>query len=134
MPIRNCPTIRSRGSGGQNPGRPGQAAGRRRGAWFAPVPRRPHGARVTSSNLIGVHHIESQGRRIPVLLFRNGPGSVAGRCLIDRDDTPIVDGPSEEAVLELLAGVIDALLLARRAIAFRSAAWRGVGGPPRRQR
>jgi len=71
---------------------------------------------VNPSKLIGVHHVESEGRRIPVLLFRNGSGSVAGRCLIDRGDTPIVDGPSPEAVLELLKGVIDDLLLARSTI------------------
>jgi len=73
--------------------------------------------RVNGSKLIAVHHVQSQGRRIPVLLFRNRCGSVAGRCLIDRGDTPIVDGPSPEAVLELLTGVIDELLLARSAIA-----------------
>jgi len=71
---------------------------------------------VNPSKLIGVHHVESEGRRIPVLLFRNGSGSVAGRCLIEHGDTPIVDGPSPEAVLELLAGIIDDLLLARSAI------------------
>jgi hypothetical protein len=70
---------------------------------------------VDPSNLIGVHHIQSGGRRIPVLLFRNGSGSVSGRCLIDRGDTPIVDGESPEAVLELLAAIIDDLLLARHA-------------------
>jgi hypothetical protein len=63
--------------------------------------------------LIGVHHVQSEGRRIPVLLFRNGSGSVSGRCLIGRGDTPIVDGESPEAVLELLAGIIDDLILAR---------------------
>ena len=72
---------------------------------------------MNPSNLIGVHHVHSDGRRIPVLLFRNGSGSVAGRCLIDRGDTPIVDGPSAEAVLDLLAAIIDDLLLARNAIA-----------------
>ena len=67
--------------------------------------------------LIGVRHLESEGRRIPVLLFRNDSGSVTARCLIKRGDTPIFDGPTPEAVLELLAGVIDDLLLARSAIA-----------------
>jgi hypothetical protein len=72
---------------------------------------------VNPSNLIGVHHVQSEGRKIPVQLFRNGSGSVAGRCLIDQGDTPIVDGPSPEAVLELLAEIIDDLLLARNTIA-----------------
>jgi len=72
-------------------------------------------SRVTHQKLIGVRHLRSENRRIPVLLFRNGPSSVAGRCLIHPGDTPIVDGPSAEAVLALLAGVIDDLLLARGA-------------------
>ncbi|HKB76151.1 MAG TPA: hypothetical protein VKC58_06125 [Myxococcales bacterium] len=76
--------------------------------------------RVNDQKLIGVHHLRSEGRRIPVLLFRNGPSSVAGRCLIHPGDTPIVDGPSPEAVLALLAGVIDDLLLARGASAAPS--------------
>jgi len=67
--------------------------------------------------LIGVRHLKSEGRKIPVLLFRNGSGSVTARCLINHGDTPILDGPSAEAVLELLAGVIDDLMLARSAIA-----------------
>ena len=74
----------------------------------------PSGA-VTDQNLIGVHHVRSEGRRIPVLLFRNGPSSVAAQCLIHPGDTPILDGPSPEAVLALLAGVIDDLMLARGA-------------------
>jgi hypothetical protein len=72
---------------------------------------------VTSQKLIGVRHLRSEGRRIPVLLFRNGCGSVAARCLIHPGDTPILDGPSPEAVLALVAGVIDDLLLARGASA-----------------
>jgi len=70
---------------------------------------------VTSQKLIGVRHLRSEGRRIPVLLFRNGRGSVAAQCLIHPGDMPIVDGPSPEAVLAVLAGVIDDLLLARGA-------------------
>jgi len=38
---------------------------------------------------------------------------VAAHCLIQPGDTPILDGPSPEAVLALLAAVIDDLLLAR---------------------
>jgi hypothetical protein len=69
--------------------------------------------RVTEHKLIGVRHLRCDGRSIPVLLFRNSAGSVAARCLIDPGDTPILDGPSPEAVLSLVAGVIDDLLLAR---------------------
>jgi hypothetical protein len=71
--------------------------------------------RVNGQRLIGVRHLRVEGRRIPVLLFRNGPSSVEARCLIHPGDTPILDGPSPEAVLALLAGVIDDLLLARGA-------------------
>jgi hypothetical protein len=72
---------------------------------------------VNPSKLIAVHHIKVQGRRIPVLLFRNDCGSVSGRCLIEHGDTPIVDGPSAEAVMELLAGIMEDLLLARTTFA-----------------
>lgn len=68
---------------------------------------------VTDQKLIGVHHLRSDGREIAVLLFRNGPSSVAAQCLIHPGDTPIVDGPTPEAVLALLACVLDDLLLAR---------------------
>jgi hypothetical protein len=70
---------------------------------------------VNDQRLIGVRHLRAEGRRIPILLFRNGPSSVSARCLIQPGDTPIIDGPSPEAVLALLAGVIDDLLLARGA-------------------
>jgi hypothetical protein len=72
---------------------------------------------VNPSKLIAVHHLNVQGRRIPVLLFRNDCGSVSGRCLIEQGDTPIVDGPSAEAVMELLAGIMEDLLLARTTFA-----------------
>ena len=72
---------------------------------------------VTEHKLIGVRHLRCDGRKIPVLLFRNESGSVAARCLIHPGDTPILDGPSAEAVLSLVAVVIDDLLLARSAAA-----------------
>jgi hypothetical protein len=46
---------------------------------------------------------------------------VAAHCLIDPGDTPILDGPSAEEVLAVLAGVIDDLLLARGARAVTPA-------------
>ena len=70
---------------------------------------------MDDQKLIGVRHVEAGDRRIPVLLFRNGSSSVAARCLINPGDTPILDGPTPEAVLELVALVIEDLLLARGA-------------------
>jgi hypothetical protein len=51
---------------------------------------------------------------IPVQFFRNAGGSVAGRFMLGAQDTPIVDGPDPDAVLEILRDVIDGLLLARK--------------------
>ena len=92
---------------------------------------------VVDHRLIGIRHLESGGRKIPVLLFRNGPGSVAAHCLIQPGDTPILDGPSPEAVLALLATVIDDLLFARSASQAqwelrRAAPSGGAGRRPRR--
>lgn len=69
---------------------------------------------MTEKNLIGVRHLKVEGRLIPVQFFRNGDGSVAGRFVLGAHDTPIVDGPTPEAVLALLRDVIDDLLLARK--------------------
>ena len=76
---------------------------------------------VTQKNLIAVHHLRAGGRLIPVHLFRNDGGSVAGRVVLGAEDTPIVDGPTPEAVLELFRDIIDGLLLARK-----------LAGPPGR--
>jgi hypothetical protein len=38
---------------------------------------------------------------------------VAGRAVLGAQDTPILDGPDPEAVLEMLKDVIDGVLLAR---------------------
>lgn len=69
---------------------------------------------MSPKNLIEVRHLQAGGRLIPVQLFRNAGGSVAGRFMLGAEDTPIVDGPTPEAVLELLRDVIDGLLLARK--------------------
>ena len=69
---------------------------------------------MNPKNLIGVRQIRAGGRVIPVQLFRNDGGSVAGRFVLGAQDTPIVDGPTPEAVLELLRDVIDGLLFARK--------------------
>ena len=54
---------------------------------------------------------------IPVQFFRNAGGSVAGRFMLGAEDTPIVDGPTPEAVLDVLRDVIEGLLLARKKVA-----------------
>ena len=64
-------------------------------------------------NLITVRHLRAGGRLIPVHFSRNAGGSVAGRFELGAQDTPIVDGPDPEAVLELLRDVVDSMLLAR---------------------
>jgi hypothetical protein len=69
---------------------------------------------VTEENLIGVRHLRVGSRLIPVQLFRNAGGSVAGRFVLGAQDTPIVDGPTPEAVLDLLRDVLEGLLLARK--------------------
>lgn len=69
---------------------------------------------MNEKNLIGVRHLRVGGRLIPVHFFRNAGGSVAGRFVLDAQDTPIVDGPDPEAVLALLRDILDGLLLARK--------------------
>jgi hypothetical protein len=69
---------------------------------------------VNPKNPIAVRHLRAGGRLIPVQFFRNNNGSVAGRFVLGAQDTPIVDGPDPDAVLELLRDVIDGLLLARK--------------------
>ena len=68
---------------------------------------------MNSTEPIAVRHLEARGLRIPVLFFRNAGGSVSGRFLLGENDTPIVDGPTPEAVLSLVADMIDTVLLAR---------------------
>src|SRR5260221_6241763 len=67
----------------------------------------------TAPKLIGVRHIESGGRRIPVLLFQNEGGSVAGRCLLNAADMPIIDGPNADEVMKAIEDALEGLLLAR---------------------
>ena len=71
----------------------------------------PH---VNPQKLIAVRHLRAGGRLIPVHFFRNDGGSVAGRFVLSAQDTPIVDGPNPEAVLDLMRDVIEGLLLARK--------------------
>ncbi len=69
----------------------------------------------TQPKLIAVRHLHAGGRLIPVHFFQNDGGSVAGRFVLSAKDTPILDGPTPEAVLELMRDVLDGLLLAREA-------------------
>ena len=69
---------------------------------------------VNQQKLIAVRHLRAGGRLIPVHFFRNDGGSVAGRFMLGAQDTPILDGPDPDTVLELLRDVIDELLLARK--------------------
>lgn len=68
-------------------------------------------------DLIGVKHLRSGGRLIPVELYRNECGTVAARCHLG-DDFPIIDGPSADEVLKAVEDALESLLLAR---AFRAA-------------
>ncbi|TMA25302.1 MAG: hypothetical protein E6J78_17980 [Deltaproteobacteria bacterium] len=70
---------------------------------------------VDNEKLIGVRYVRAAGRLIPVHFFRNDGGSVAGRFMLDPKDTPILDGPTPEAILALWREVSDGLLLAREA-------------------
>ena len=70
---------------------------------------------MTREKIIAVRHVSAEGRLIEVHFFRNAGGSVAGRAVLGAQDTPILDGPDPEAVLELLRDVMDGVLLARRA-------------------
>jgi hypothetical protein len=71
---------------------------------------------VNPQKLIAVRHLRAGGRLIPVHFFRNEGGSVAGRFVLGEEDTPIIDGPNPEAVLDLVRDVIEGLLLARKTI------------------
>jgi hypothetical protein len=68
---------------------------------------------VNRQKIIAVRHLRAGGRLIAVQFSRNEGGSVAGRAVLGAQDTPIVDGPDPEAVLDVLRDVIDGLLLAR---------------------
>lgn len=68
---------------------------------------------MNPDTLIAVRHLEAGGRLIPVHFFRNAGGSVCGRLHFAADDTPIVDGPTTDAVLSLVSDALDGLLYAR---------------------
>jgi hypothetical protein len=68
---------------------------------------------IEEEKSLGVRQFRRGGRVIRVALFRNRGGSVAGRLLLGQNDTPILDGPTPEAVMELARDVWDALELVR---------------------
>ena len=70
-------------------------------------------ALVANPILIETRHLSAMGREVPVQLFRNACGSVSARCVIDVGDTPIVDGPTADAVIQILQESLEALLLTR---------------------
>jgi hypothetical protein len=63
--------------------------------------------------LIETRHLSAMGREVPVQLFRNACGSVSARCVLGAGDTPIVDGPTADAVIQILQESLEALLLTR---------------------
>ncbi len=68
---------------------------------------------MTNDKPIAVRHLEARGRRIAVHFFRNAGGSVCGHFLFGVGDTPIVDGPTPDAILSLVEEMLDTVLLAR---------------------
>jgi hypothetical protein len=68
---------------------------------------------MTKDKPIAVRHLEASGRRIAVHFFRNAGGSVCGHLHLGAGDTPIVDGPTPEAILSMVEEMFDTLLLAR---------------------
>lgn len=69
---------------------------------------------MTGQKIIAVRHLRAGRRLITVQFFRNEGGSVAGRAVLGAQDTPILDGPDQESVLDMLRDVMDGLLLARK--------------------
>jgi hypothetical protein len=70
-----------------------------------------------NEKVICVKHFRRDGRVIRVVFFRNQGGSVAGRLLLGRNDTPILDGPTPDAVMDLARDVWDALVMVRASAA-----------------
>lgn len=68
---------------------------------------------MEQQQLIAVRHVQAGGRLIPVHFFRNAGGSFAGKFMLGDHDTPILDGPTPEAILEVMRDLIDGLLMAR---------------------
>jgi hypothetical protein len=65
------------------------------------------------ARFIGMRYLRVGDCNVPVVLRRNAGGSVAGQCLLDHAERPIIDAPSVEEVLARIEDVLEALLLAR---------------------
>lgn len=65
------------------------------------------------AKLIAIKQLTSEGKQIPVLIFRSPRGCVFARCLLGVDDTPIVDGETPEAAFALLEDLLGEMLTAR---------------------
>ena len=72
---------------------------------------------MTKHPLIAMQLLHAVGRVIPVHFSRNAGGSVAGRFLLGAENTPILDGPTPEAVMQIMREVLESLVLARKAAA-----------------
>lgn len=66
-----------------------------------------------AEEIIEVRHLQRGGRVVRVNFVRNRGGSVAGTLLLGQNDTPILDGPDPDAVMELARELWDALTLVR---------------------
>lgn len=65
------------------------------------------------ARLIGLRHLAMQGRRVPVVLMRNANGTVAGQCLLENSERPILDASGVQEVLTLISDTLEALILSR---------------------
>lgn len=76
---------------------------------------------VSPPDLVSVRQLHVGDRVIAVEIFRNEGGSFAARCRIGAGDAPIIDGPSEDAVLAAVEDSLEGLLLARAAASAQHA-------------
>jgi hypothetical protein len=63
--------------------------------------------------VLETRQLTAAGRNVAVQLFRNESGSFSARCVFGQGDTPIIDGPTKEAVLEIIENALEALLFTR---------------------
>ena len=69
---------------------------------------------MKGNNLIAVRQLQASDRLVRVELFQNEGSSVAARCVLDSNDTPIIDAPSIDEALAAVEDALEGLLLARR--------------------
>lgn len=74
---------------------------------------------MLGAKLIGVRHLRRGERSIPVLLTRNECGGVAGQCILEGSERPIIDGSSVQEVILAIEDILDGLLLARQSAVAR---------------